>query len=89
MKTKFTFTPTETNAEFNAKAIEEGKVYLEIIRDENTGEILSSVEKLGSTGYILLCNKVCGTSHFNMKVFIEVVEQDEFDAWIAGQKTFE
>jgi len=24
-----------------------------------------------------------------MKVFIEVVEQDEFDAWIAGQKTFE
>jgi len=57
MKTKFTFTPTETNAEFNAKAIEEGKVYLEIIRDENTGEILSSVEKLGSTGYILLCNK--------------------------------
>ena len=89
MKTNFTFTPNETNEEFNAKAIEEGRVYLEITRDENTGEILSSVEKLGSTGYILLCNKVCGSSHFNMKVFIDVVEQDEFDAWIAAQKTFE
>lgn len=89
MKTKFTFTPTETSEEFNEKAIEEGKVYLEIIRDEDTGEVLSSVEKLGSTGYILLCNKVCGTSHFNMKVFIDVVEEDEYNAWIAGQKTFE
>ncbi len=89
MKTKFTFKPTETSEEFQAKAIAEGKVYLEVIRDENTGEVLSSIEKLGTTGYILLCNKVCGTSHFNMKVFIDVVEQDEFDSWLAGQKTFE
>jgi heme/copper-type cytochrome/quinol oxidase subunit 2 len=89
MKTKFTFTPTETSEEFQAKAVAEGKVYLEVIRDENTGEVLSSIEKLGTTGYILLCNKVCGTSHFNMKVFIDVVEQDEFDSWLAGQKTFE
>ena len=89
MKTNFTFTPIETSEEFQAKTIKEGKVYLEVIRDENTGDVISSVEKLGSTGYILLCNKVCGSSHFNMKVFIDVVEQDEFDSWIASQKTFE
>lgn len=89
MKTNFTFTPNETSEEFQAKTIKEGKVYLEVIRDENTGDVISSVEKLGSTGYILLCNKVCGSSHFNMKVFIDVVEQDEFDSWIASQKTFE
>lgn len=89
MKTNFTFTPTETNKEFQDKAIKEGKVYLEIIRDENTGEVLFSEEKLGTTGYILLCNKVCGSSHFNMKVFIDVVEEDEFESWIQSQKTFE
>ena len=89
MKTNFTFTPTETSEEFQAKTVKEGKVYLEVIRDENTGDVKASVEKLGSTGYILLCNKVCGSSHFNMKVFIDVVEQDEFDSWIASQKTFE
>lgn len=89
MKTNFTFTPKETSEEFNQKAIDEGKVYLEVIKDEITGEVISSKEKLGSTGYILVCNKVCGTSHFNMFLNIVVVEQDEFDSWLAEQKTFE
>lgn len=89
MKTYFTFKPIYTSAEFAQKAVEDGKVYLEIIRDEQTGEVISQVEKLGTTGYVLMCNKICGTSHFNMKVFIDVVEPAEFDAWLADQKTFE
>jgi len=88
MKTYFTFEPKETSEEFNTKAAEEGKVYLKTEKDEE-GNVISQVETPGSTGYILLCNKICGASHYNMKVFIEVVEEAEFNKWIAEQKPFE
>lgn len=38
--------------------------------------------------YTLLCNKICGAAHYNMKMTIKVVEQEEFDAWLTNQKTF-
>ena len=88
MKTEFTFTPKETNAEFNEKAIKEGKVYLKTVRDEDKN-IISQVETPGSTGFLLLCNKICGASHYNMKIYIEVVEEKEYNKWIASQKPFE
>lgn len=88
MKTFFTFVPKETSEEFNQKAIEEGRVYLKTEKDEE-GNVLSAVETPGSTGYILLCNKICGASHYNMKVFIEVVEEEEFKDWLADQAVFE
>lgn len=40
------------------------------------------------TGYILLCNKICGASHFNMKLHVKVVESDIFDKWLASQTKF-
>lgn len=40
------------------------------------------------TGYILLCNKICGTSHYNMKMHVKVVEPEVYDKWIASQTTF-
>ena len=88
MKTFFTFQPRVTSEEFNANAIEEGKVFLKTERDDD-GNILSQVETPGSTGFLLLCNKICGASHYNMKVFIEVVEEKEFNRWLADQKAFE
>ena len=34
--------------------------------------------------YVLLCNKICGESHSNMKMIVVVDEtQEEFDAWAA------
>jgi len=34
--------------------------------------------------YVLLCNKICGVSHSNMKMIVVVDEtQEEFDAWAA------
>jgi cytochrome c oxidase subunit 2 len=38
--------------------------------------------------YILLCNKICGKSHYNMQMKIIVESQEEYDAWMAEQKTF-
>ncbi|MDA9092456.1 MAG: cytochrome c oxidase subunit II [Polaribacter sp.] len=37
--------------------------------------------------YLLLCNKICGQAHFNMQMKITVLEQDEYDKWIAARPT--
>lgn len=38
--------------------------------------------------YILLCNKICGAAHSNMKLKVTVVESEaEFDAWMASKMT--
>jgi len=38
--------------------------------------------------YLLLCNKICGKSHYNMQMKIVVETQEEYDAWIKEQKLF-
>ncbi|MFM7015305.1 MAG: cytochrome c oxidase subunit II [Bacteroidota bacterium] len=35
--------------------------------------------------YIMLCNKVCGVAHYNMKMPIRVVEMDEYQDWLKSQ----
>lgn len=38
--------------------------------------------------YILLCNKICGAAHYNMQMDIIVDSKEDYDKWIAEQKTF-
>lgn len=38
--------------------------------------------------YYLLCNKICGVAHYNMKMVIKVVGEEEYNNWLAEQKTF-
>ena len=38
--------------------------------------------------YILLCNKICGSAHFNMAMDIVVESQEKYDAWLAEQKVY-
>lgn len=38
--------------------------------------------------YYLLCNKVCGAAHYNMKMVIKVVSQEEYNQWLNEQKVF-
>lgn len=38
--------------------------------------------------YVLLCNKVCGQSHFNMQMDIIVETQEEFNKYMAEQKNW-
>ena len=37
--------------------------------------------------YLLLCNKICGNSHYNMQMNIVVDEPEQFEAWLSKQKT--
>ncbi len=47
-------------------------------------------EKLGDDtfDYILLCNKVCGVSHYNMQIKVIVEDEKDYLAWVEKQKSF-
>jgi len=37
--------------------------------------------------YLLLCNKICGASHYNMQMKVVVQEEADFNKWLKEQKT--
>ena len=37
--------------------------------------------------YILLCNKICGVAHYNMQMKFVVETKEEYEIWLAQQKT--
>jgi len=45
-------------------------------------------EKTGNPNYVyeISCDQMCGNGHYSMKGIIEVVEQEEYDLWMAKQK---
>jgi len=38
--------------------------------------------------YLLYCNKICGTAHYNMQKVVRVVSVEEYNKWIATQKPY-
>ncbi len=38
--------------------------------------------------FILLCNKICGASHYNMQMTIIVDEPADYETWVAKQQAF-
>ncbi|MBA3681345.1 MAG: cytochrome c oxidase subunit II [Bacteroidetes bacterium] len=38
--------------------------------------------------YLLLCNKICGASHYNMQMNVIVDTEADYNAWMAKQKVF-
>jgi cytochrome c oxidase subunit 2 len=47
-------------------------------------------QKLGDPefNYVLLCNKVCGSAHYNMQMNVIVETEENYQQWLAEQKTF-
>jgi cytochrome c oxidase subunit 2 len=39
--------------------------------------------------YVLLCNKICGSAHFNMQMKFIVESEEDYNKWIASQKSLE
>ena len=39
--------------------------------------------------YVLLCNKICGAAHFNMQMKFIVESEEDYNKWIASQKSLE
>src|SRR6056300_1906598 len=88
MITEFSFTPTLTTAEMRAQKDVQAKVArTNKIRGERAarGEENSDPWEFD---YILLCNKICGKSHYNMQMKIIVEDEASYNKWLASQKTF-
>ena len=90
MITQFGFTPTVTTAEMRQNPdIVEKVANINALRLERKEEIEEiGQELLYEFDYLLLCNKICGKSHYNMQMKIIVETQEEYDAWISEQKNF-
>jgi cytochrome c oxidase subunit 2 len=82
MVTTFKFKPVRTTEEMRKDP--------GVIRLMN--EINKVREKKGQEpiefDYTLLCNKICGASHYNMGMTIKVVSEKEFEEWLSKQKSF-
>ncbi len=90
MITQFGFTPTVTTAEMRQNPdIIEKVANINAIRLENKEAIEAKGQELTyEFDYVLICNKICGKSHYNMQMKIIVETQEEYDAWIKEQKVF-
>ena len=88
MVTQFSFTPTITT--------EEMRLHPEIIdKVKRTNKIRAERAAAGEENsdpwefdYVLLCNKICGKSHYNMQMKIIVESEEDFQKWLDSQKTF-
>ena len=93
MITQFSFTPSKTTAEIRETEYMKDKMQVikEIRREKNNKSIAAGdgpIDEYDEFDYYLLCNKICGASHYNMQMKIVVETQEEYDAWMAQQETF-
>ena len=92
MITEFAFTPNKTTEEMRQDPEVRAKVKkINKIRVDKSKELVAS----GDTAldpyefdFLLLCNKICGASHYNMQMKIIVETEQEFEAWMNNQQTF-
>ena len=91
MVTQFAFEPRYTTAEMrNLDDMQEKVARINEIRARNSQAIIAK----GGTAldpytfdYLLLCNKICGASHYNMQMKLVVDTPEDFKKWMAGNKT--
>lgn len=92
MITQFGFTPTITTAEMrqNPDMIKKVENINNIRTQESKKLAVKGEEALDpyEFDYLLLCNKICGKSHYNMQMKIIVETQEEYEAWIKEQTVF-
>ena len=92
MITEFAFVPTVTTEEMRQTEDMKAKVKkINAIRRENSQALIAKGEEALEPyvfDYLLLCNKICGASHYNMQMKIIVETPEEFQKWIDDQQTF-
>ena len=82
MVTQFGFTPKYTTEEMRQQSEVMDKTRgINKIRSEK-GEDLYEFD------YVLLCNKICGASHYSMQMKIIVEEEEAYNEWLAEQPTY-
>jgi len=92
MITQFAFTPTVTTEEMRLNPdIYEKVRNINKIRVNKSKELQAKGEEPLESyefDYLLLCNKICGKSHYNMQMKIIVESEEDYKAWLQEQKLF-
>ena len=92
MITEFAFTPTMTTTQMrnDPDMIDKVKKINKIRYDKSQVLIANAEEALEpyEFDYLLLCNKICGASHYNMQMKIIVESPEEYEKWMEEQQTF-
>jgi cytochrome c oxidase subunit 2 len=91
MVTQFSFIPTVTTSEMRENEDMVAKVSnINKLREKKSAKLVAE----GKTAldpytfdYLLLCNKICGASHYNMQMKIVVESPAEFKAWLKDKPT--
>lgn len=91
MITQFSFTPTVTTADMrNDDAIIAKVDKINKIRSKKSKKIVAEGGTALDTytfDYLLLCNKICGASHYNMQMKIVVDTPSDFKKWLNEKPT--
>lgn len=91
MVTQFAFTPTVTTAEMRAdEKMVEKVANINAIRAKKSIQLQAEGKPAldpYTFDYLLLCNKICGASHYNMQMKIVVDTPEDYKKWISEQKT--
>ncbi len=91
MVTQFAFEPIFTTAEMREMPYMQKKVAnINDIRSKKSVDLVAKGETALDPyefDYLLLCNKICGASHYNMQMKIVVDTPEEYKAWLAKQPT--
>ncbi|OXB06014.1 cytochrome c oxidase subunit II [Flavobacterium pectinovorum] len=91
MVTEFAFIPTYTTAEYRELPFMVEKVSnINKLRSEKSTELVAK----GGTAldpytfdYLLLCNKICGASHYNMQMKVVVDTPEDYKKWLSEKTT--
>ncbi|MCK8522451.1 cytochrome c oxidase subunit II [Aquimarina sp. D1M17] len=92
MITEFSYTPTMTSEEMRSSDFMIEKVAtINKIRKEKSKKLVAAGDEAleeYTFDYYLLCNKICGASHYNMQMKIVVESEEDYEAWLKTQQTF-
>ena len=91
MITQFAYTPNITTKDMRLEEDVIAKVkYINEIRTAKNIDLIAKGEEaleMYDFDFLLLCNKICGSNHFNMQMNIIVETEEEFNIWISEQGT--
>ena len=92
MITEFAFVPSMTTEEMRMTPDMLAKVKkINKLRVEKSKTLVANGEEAlepYTFDYLLLCNKICGASHYNMQMKIIVESPEDYQKWISEQQTF-
>jgi len=91
MVTEFAFEPIHTTQEMREMAFMQEKVAnINALRTKKSAELVAKGESAldpYAFDFLLLCNKICGTSHYNMQMKIVVDSPEDYKKWLAEKPT--